>query len=889
MAGQQERFGQRLRLYREAAGYSQEELAERAGLSANAISALERGERKRPYPDTLRRLAEALGLSDAARSELAAVLRVRVEGTSVPIPEPGIVPRATVELPGEPTPLIGREREAEVVRHLLAHTGRHLLTLTGPGGVGKTRLALHVARSINDQYPDGVVWVELAPLGDPALVLSTIARALGLEKSLAGDVNDALRSWLHGRRILLVLDNFEHVLDAATDIAELLLACPDLHIVATSRAPLNIRGEQEYIVPPLELPLAGVVRDREDVAAISSVQLFVWQARQIHPAFELTEENAAIVATICRRLDGLPLALELVAARVRVLSPAELLARLDHLLPLLVGGSRDLPARQQTMRAAITWSYELLSPVEQALFRRLSVFAGGWTLEAAETAAAWGVIAVENVIDLLSRLVEQSLVVAEVSPEGGSRYRMLEPIRQFAAHRVEEAGEKMVLLDHHFAWCLSLAQRAERELVGPAQQEWLDRLEQEHDNLRVALAWSQRDDQPGTPQLQLATALWRFWATRGHLSEGRRWLEGALSTRDDVPAALRAHGLNNAGNLASDQGDFAQAAELIGASLDLRQELGDVDGTARSLNDLGNIRLNQGEYQRATQLYEEALSRFRELKTEWGTAIALQNIGIVSGFRGDYGRAVSALEEALVLWGRLGDTVGRARSLDALGAVARMQGDLTRAGMLHEESLVLRRALGDTRGLAVTLKNFGEVVRHRGDLTEASRLIEESLRLRRIIGDKLGIARSLSALADVARDQGDADRAEALYREAIAMRRQLETREGLADCLLGLAAILSADNHPARAARLLGASEALREAENPALPPVDRADFERTVAAIQGSLGPVEFDLARAAGRAMTMEQVIAEVMASDEGAAHSATSPSAGPAAGDIKISPAV
>jgi predicted ATPase len=513
------------------------------------------------------------------------------------------------------------------------------------------------------------------------------------------------------------------------------------------------------------------------------------------------------------------------------------------------------------MQAAINWSYELLSPAEQALFRRLSVFAGGWILEAAEAVVAWGEIAVEDVIDLLSGLVEQSLVVAEGSQDGATRYRMLEPIRQFAARRVEEMGEKSTLSDAHHAWFLLMAQRAAREFIGPAQQHWLDRLEHEHDNLRAALVWSEQDRSRSTAGLRLAVALWRFWETRGHLSEGRRWLEHALSAADDAPPDLRAEGFNTAGNLARDQGDHAHAVELLEASLALRRDLGDADGMAKSLNDLGNVMLEQSDYEQATLLYEEALSLFRTLAADWGIAIALGNLGIVLGSRGDYTRAAALLNEAIGLWERLGETALRARALDALGMVMQRQGDLARAAGLHEESLSLRRALGDARGIAISLNHLGLVARYRGDYREAARLIDEALRLRRTIGAKSGIAYSLSALAEVTRLQGDAERAEQLYREAIAVRQQLGIKDGLADCLLGLAAIASTDGNLTRAARLLGASEALREAMNQTLPPVDRAGYEHTVAAIQTSLRAEDYELAHAEGRALTLEQAIAAAL----------------------------
>ncbi len=846
-------FGQRLRQLREAAGLTQEALAERAGISVKAIGALEQGRRQRPYPHTLRALADALRLSEDERAELAGVVpsRGRPAGAARP---------SRPSLPAPPTPLIGRDREVADVTRLLTSDDVRLVTMTGPGGVGKTRLALAIAARLRDTFA-GVAFVPLAPLGDPRLVLSTVAQVLGLAEAGVATTREMLVAYLANHDWLLVLDNFEHVLDVAQEVADLLAACPGLTILITSRAPIRVRIEQEYPVRPLALPDLSQIPTLNEVSGVSSVQLFMERAQAAVPAFELTQANCAAVAAICRRLDGLPLALELAAARMRSLSPTEVLARLDHILPLLVGGSRDLPSRHQTMRETINWSHELLGPAEQAIFRRLSIFASGWTLAAAEEVTAWREIAVEDVVDLISALVEQSLVVVDTTSDNATRYRMLEPIRQFAARRAEEAGEWETLADQHLGWCLSLAQQAAKEMIGPAQQQWLDRLEREHDDMRAALAWCEQDRSRSTSGLRLATALWRFWETRGYLTEGRRWMEHAITAAPDAPTILRGEAFNVAGNLAFDQGDYPRASTLIETSLTLRREIGDMRGIGLSLNDLANVYLGQGEYERASTLYAEALALFREHATEWEIAIALHNTGMTLGYRGEYVRAFELLEEALAIWEEIGEMSLRARVVDVMGEISRRQGDLDRAQRWHEASLTLRQQVGDTRGTALTLNNLGKVARYRGDYAEATRLIEESLQLRQMIGARFGIASSLSSLADIARSQGDWRRARDLYQASINERWQLRINDGLADCLHGLADVARSAGDSQRAARLLGASEAMRESMLQIVSPIDRPDYERTLAAIRDSMTPDEFDTARAAGRALTVDQAIAEAL----------------------------
>jgi predicted ATPase/transcriptional regulator with XRE-family HTH domain len=854
-------FGSRLRQHRQAAGLTQEELAERSGVSVKAISALERGHRRRPYPNTVRALARALDLTDEERSALATLASHRETvvadtGTFQPV------------LPSAPAALIGRSHELREITGLLRSGQVRLLTVTGAGGVGKTRLALAAGEDLAGDVDGRVAFVPLAPLSDPALVLPTIAQTLGLSE--AGDiaVQQLLVECLRDNAWLLVLDNVEHVLDASSDVAELLAACPRLMIIATSRAPLRVRAEHEYPLRPLALPEMSYIPSLDEVAGASSVQLFLERARTAVPDFDLTQTNYVAVAAICRRLDGLPLALELVAARMRFLSPAELLARLDHVLPLLVGGSRDLPQRQQTMQAAIGWSYDLLHQQERALFRRLSIFAGGWTLEAAEAVTAWDEVSREKVLSLLASLVEQSLAVVETDQNGSTRYRMLEPVRQFAAERVEPY-EAIQLSDQHLAWNLALAQRGAQELRGPHQQLWLDRLEHEHDNLRTALGWAQHEPGRNQAGLQLATALWRFWETRGYLTEARRWLAHALAANEDAPATLRAEGLNAAGNLARDQGDHVQAVAFYEESLALCREIGNVYGMARALNNLGNTMQDEARYREATLSYYEALAMFRTLGQEWDIANALNNLGIALGFCGDYDQATRLLEEAIALRERIGDTSYRARSLDALGVVMQKQGKLDRAASLHEESLALRRQLGDSRGIAISLNNLGQVARYRGDYSKANLLLEESLLLRRLVGDKHGIVATLRSLADVARHRGNHVRALDLYQGSLAQRQQTGVSEGVVDTLFGVAAVAAAGGDAIRAARLLGASDALREALGQRVPAVDHADYDSTGELIRTSLSPDDYARSLAEGRSMTPQEAIADALAGSTNRAH--------------------
>jgi len=854
--GREASFGALLRRYRRAAGLSQEALAERAGLTAQGISALERGLRQAPYRETVRLLAEALGLSREERASLdAAVTRRR--GPSRPAAaHPGAQRRSGL-LPAAPNPLLGREHDEAAAVHLLTRDEARVLTLTGPGGVGKTRLAMQVAEGLRDRYADGVVFVSLASLNDPGLVIAAVAGALGVSAVGEPSLLEIVSAHLRDRRMLLVLDNFEHVLEAAPAVSALLAAGRQLTVLITSRAPLHIQGEHELAVPPLATPDMAPLPPAADLARYASVALFVSRARAARPSFALTEANAAAIVAICRRLDGLPLAIELAAARVKLLPPPALLARLDGDLTatplrLLTGGARDAPARQQTLRNTIAWSYDLLPAEERRVFQGLAVFAGGATLEAAEAVCAAGAAdapGLPNVLDVLSSLVDKSLVrvdepAGDAAVDGGVRVTMLQTIREYGLERLEASGAWATIGARHATYYLALAEHAAPGLIGPEQSAWLARLGREEDNLRAALDWASRSggrDESGGHNgeivlngngaqieigLRLGSALWRFWHARGRASEGRVWLEKLLAlprpVGDDAPSlAWRARALDAASALATEQGDHQRAATLSEESLGLYRRLGDRRGAATAINILGSVALRQGDYRRAMSLYEECLAARRDLDDPRGTAAALNNLGIVARYEGDHQRAAS----------------------------------------LHEESLAIKRTLGDPRGIAFSLNNLGEVALDRGDDERAAVLFAESLVLFEEQEGRWGIALLLTNLGNLARRQGLYERATMQYQRSLTLYREMDNRVDVGECLEGLASVADAQGQPRRAAQLFGASAALRAATGTSVPPVDRAAIDAAIGRARAALGDEAFAQAWAAGEAMPLERVITQIL----------------------------
>ncbi len=700
-------FGPHLRRLRETAGLTQELLAERAGLSTQGIAALEAGRRRHPYPHTVSALADALGLSDAERTSLAASAR-RVS------PERSSTPRFSVPL----TPVVGRERDLAALAPLVAT--RQLVTLTGPGGVGKTRLAQEAAADAAGAFPDGVVFVDLAPLTDAAHVLAAIVRALGLRPPGGQPLLDALGDFLHEKRLLLVLDNVEHLPACAPDIAALLTSAPRLAVLATSRSPLRVRGECEYLVRPLAVPRSRGWPETAGIADAGAVRLFADRAREAASDFELNTVNAPIVAELCRRLDGLPLALELAAPWVKVLSLSELLGRLDRALPLLVGGPRDLPERQRTMQAAIGWSYDLLDPGDRALFRCLSVFTGGWDATSAEAVGQRAAGDV-SVLTGLGRLVDHGLVVVERSGRDSARFRLLQPVREFALGLLEEAGEAETAQERHAHFFLKHAEAAASGLRGPEQVVWLRRLDVDHANLRTALAWClERGESAHAPRL--AWALWPFWWLRGHLDEARGWAERILEASIGLSARDEGRIVLMLGIMLYRLGSHDRPSHLFTQSRELLSRAGDMGGAALAQGVLALSHVRGGEIHTGEELLIESIAVLRKAGDEWNAAQMLTYLGVIPFNRGEYARARECFVEGLTLALRLQDPFLVCISLYDVALAEHALGNVEQADRCYRDALTLSREIGDSLYQAYGLEGLAGVAAATGALPRSARL-----------------------------------------------------------------------------------------------------------------------------------------------------------------------
>lgn len=744
-------------------------------------------------------------------------------------------------LPSQLTSFIGREREIADVTGLIGTT--RLLTLSGAGGSGKTRLAFQAAEGVLGQYSDGVWMVELAPLSDPGRVAHTVAQALGVRETAGQTMSQTLTLQLKTKKLLIVLDNCEHLVAACAQFtAALLRSCPNVQVLATSREPLGIAGEQIYGVPSLSSPTPQESKKAtaDSLSLFESVRLFIDRARAIKTNFTVTNANAPALAQVCYRLDGIPLALELAAARIRSLTVEQINDKLDNRFHLLTGGDRSALPRQQTLRALVDWSYDLLTNIEKTVFARLSVFAGGWTLEAAEsvcageaTAPGWVPVEEWEVLDVLTSLLDKSLVFAE--PQGGveggvdgTRYQMLETLKQYGAEKLDAGGETVKISIKHRNYFVAWLEEVEPQRVGPGQAAWLTRIEIEHDNLRAVLdecampsaERSANAEAAETAGLRIVASIWQFWDTRGYPNEG-------------IEQAIRAL-------------DRGQARKATPHMQQLR---------AKAMVAVGALATAQGDYKTALTFHGKSLALYRDLDHKPGIATALRNMGILAYEQGNYETAQSFLEESLALRRELGDKPGLSNSLNNLGILANDRGNYGVAQALMEESLALRRELGDKLGIAISLNNLGSLAFNQGDYKRALLLYEDSFAFYRDVGDKRGTAISLNKLGSLAQKEGDYATARARYEESLMIFRALESRWGIAYCLDGFALVCAGENDTRKAVVVFGAATALRERLGAPLPPTEQAEQNREMEKARLTLDAIIFSTAYEQGRAMSCEQ----------------------------------
>jgi predicted ATPase/DNA-binding CsgD family transcriptional regulator/Tfp pilus assembly protein PilF len=816
---------------------------------------------------------------------------------------------APLMIPAQLTTFIGREREIEKATRLLDES--RLLTIVGPGGSGKTRLAVQVVAGLSDIDERGAHFVDLAPLTDPALIPQAVTLATGLRERGDRPLLDTLAAQIGERSILIILDNCEHLVEGCAALTSYLLErCPNLRIMATSREPLGVAGEMLLRIPALKLPDdpdEGIPRRGlppiEVLGEYESVRLFVERARYKRPGFELSPQNADPIARLCRSLDGMPLAIELAAARTSVLSPEEILARLDRRFSLLTEGGRGAPTRHQTLRGAIDWSYSLLDEDERALLRRLSVFVGSFSLE-----AVLGVCASANVggwdefrvIDLIAGLADKSLVAVEEG-RGETRYRLLDTIRGYASEKLEAAGEAPEVRDRHLCWHLDLAERARPNLQGPNQKLWLDRLQAEYANIRLALRWARSRDEEGCgdgESLRFMAALWRFWYVRCYYTEGRGWLEWALAEHPDMPLGSKALALYGLATLLAEQGNMEQAVQVQHDSLDLYKELEDRQGISYALTNLASMEQRRGNFDVSKRLLHESIEIKREMGNRLGVAGSLNNLGNALDAQGDYRQAREVYTESLQIMREVGEKRGIAYTLNNLGHVNLRMGDYADAIRQIEESLSVKRELDDTSGLAMSLCYLGEVEMYRQNFSAARQQFEATEGLLRDLDEKLFSLTLLSRQAYLALYEGQVNDAQTLLDKAIKLAQETGAREYvplLHLCLgrltwkegrkveatallnaslskagqLGLKDVLSdgfllaahiTDERGAiqRSAVLIGAANRLLEETGYKPHPLDEEANARLKVAVETKLGPARWAAAQADGRALDLEDAVA-------------------------------
>jgi predicted ATPase/DNA-binding CsgD family transcriptional regulator len=763
------------------------------------------------------------------------------------------------EPPAPLTPLIGRLQEVAAACALLQRPEVRLVTFTGTGGVGKTRLALQVIAELQEPFVDGISFVSLGLITDPRLVVPTIAQTLGIKEAGEQPLVDLLRACLRDRHLLLLLDNFEQVMAAVPELSNLLVVCPHLKILVTSRAVLHIHGEYEFPVPPLELPDLSHLPENEALSQNASVALFLQRARAVVPTFQLTSANARAIAEICVCLDGLPLAIELAVARIKLLPPKTLLTRLEHRFQVLTSGARDAPPRQQTLRNTLAWSYDLLDAGEQGLFRHFSVFVGGCTLEAVEGLYTALGERPADVLDGVASLIDKSLLYQTEQEGEEPRLAILETIREYGLEVLASAGEMERIRRAHAHYYLRLAEDAETEIGGPQQAAWLDRLEREHDNLRAALSWSleqagnveaSQDDRSMETALRLGGALREFWRVHGNISEGRNFLERALAASEGIEASAEAKALIAAANLAYIQSDYDRTEVLCKESLALYRELEDQPGIAFSVYLLGNVAWIRGDTTTARSLLAESLALARAVDDEQRVAWSLFVQGLLESSQGEYARARALFEESLAIHREMQNKRGIAHTLSQLAQVLFVSQSY-QAGVpsLLEECLAISREIGFKEGIAASFWLSGQVALGQGDLVTAHSLAEKSVALYKEMGHVHGTAESLCAFGKVLAAEADYAAARTRYEEGLEISGALGEKWISATCLLGLGKVIAAQQQFTWAAQLWGASEALREALSIPILPVERADYEDAISSARVYLGERAFAAAWAQGR----------------------------------------
>ncbi len=819
-----------------------------------------RAEALRAYERARRLLVEEFGMDPSPPLQAAYVAVLGEEPVAPPASEAAPLPPAP-PLPVPLTSFVGRADAIAEVKGLLSAT--RMLSITGTGGMGKTRLALRIAADEAAADPGAVTLVELGPLSDGGLVPQQVLSALGLSEQAGSSPLETVTSYLCSRPVLLVLDNCEHVLDASAHVAGALLrACADLRILATTREPLKVAGETVWRVPTLSIPdpatAAGTALTLAGLREYEAVRLFLDRAASTRPGLELADADAPALAALVRRLDGIPLALELAAGRMAMLSVEELAGRLDDRFRLLAGGSRSSPERHQTLRAAVDWTYDALAPGEATLFARLSVFAAAFPLDAAEDVVSGDGVRRDEVLVLLSGLVDKSLVMAEHGV-GPTRYRLLETMRRYGLERLsEDPAAEAMRRNAHLAWAAALAARADLALRGPDQATWLGVLEVALDDLRAALTWGGAT--PGSDEaaiaLAMAASLERFWEVRGYLSEGRGWLESLLEAGSTAPPEVRSRALASAAILAQRQGDYEPARTLHIESLRLAREAGDERAVAAAVHGLGNLAVLQGDFAAARPLYEQVLAIGWALADDNVVAAALTNLGTVAHNQADFTEARAFAEESLEVRRRMGDPHGIAMVTGNLAYLAFQQGDHASARELYGQSLGLQRELGDRPGIANSLANLGYLALAEGDLPEASSLLTESLALADELGDKYWMALCLLRLAKVARAGGDHAGASSLDVRALTLASGMGAKRAMAEWLEGLARTAVAQASFRQAMVLLGAAQAVRDELGAPLPPAEKPGRDADLAAARSALGD-EADAAWDEGRAMPLSEAV--------------------------------